>query len=281
MQEKYYTCRYDRAFKEVMLKKENENILKALLEKILQVEIHTIDVRSIERNAGNIKIKRKYFDALLKTNVGSIGIEINSDASKKYVKPRNFGYFCDMYASYVRSGEEYDTHFQIIQINFNYNTNEETDIEDPYYMQNKKGKKYVPNAKIIDVNMEKYKRMWYSKSRKAIEENKLIIMLDLKKEELLRLSKEDKVVMQYMEELDRINENVEFREFMTHEEDLRKIHNTEMREAKESGLEEGIKSTQLEIIHYNLEQGKTKEEIASFLNMSIDDLEKLLESKNI
>ena len=93
MQEKYYTCRYDRAFKEVMLKKENENILKALLEKILQVEIHTIDVRSIERNTGNIKIKRKYFDALLKTNVGEIGIEINSDASKKYVKPRNFGYF--------------------------------------------------------------------------------------------------------------------------------------------------------------------------------------------
>ena len=35
---------------------------------------------------------------------------------------------------------------------------------------------------------------------------------------------------------------------------------------------------QLEIIHYNLEQGKTKEEIASFLNMSIEDLEKLMES---
>ena len=37
--EKFYTCKSDRAFKEVFLKPDNSNLLKALLEFILKIKI--------------------------------------------------------------------------------------------------------------------------------------------------------------------------------------------------------------------------------------------------
>ena len=36
---KFYTCKYDKAFKEIMMKKENFNILKSVLEVILDMKI--------------------------------------------------------------------------------------------------------------------------------------------------------------------------------------------------------------------------------------------------
>ena len=62
---KFYTCRYDRAFKEVMTKLSNRDILKLILEKVLGVKIRNIKINNVERNSGNIKIRRKNVDALL------------------------------------------------------------------------------------------------------------------------------------------------------------------------------------------------------------------------
>ncbi|MBP3460972.1 MAG: hypothetical protein J6K21_00985 [Bacilli bacterium] len=58
MKEKYYTCRYDRPFKEIMLKESNKDILKKLLEHILKEEIKEITILPTERNNGNLKIKK-------------------------------------------------------------------------------------------------------------------------------------------------------------------------------------------------------------------------------
>ena len=38
----FYTCKYDKAFKEIMMKEENFNILKKVLETILKVRIQEI-----------------------------------------------------------------------------------------------------------------------------------------------------------------------------------------------------------------------------------------------
>lgn len=51
-QGKFYTCKYDRAFKEVFMKEENKDILKNLSESILQVEINKIKYLNVERNNG-------------------------------------------------------------------------------------------------------------------------------------------------------------------------------------------------------------------------------------
>lgn len=94
--EKYYNGKYDRPFKETMLNENNRDILKELLKNILDEDINETEVKNIERNTGNLKIKRKYYDALLKTNIGKIGIEVNG-YTNNYVRPRNMSYISDMY----------------------------------------------------------------------------------------------------------------------------------------------------------------------------------------
>ena len=59
MKEKYYTCRYDRPFKEIMLKESNKDILKKLLEHILKEEIKEITILPTERNKRNNNITNR------------------------------------------------------------------------------------------------------------------------------------------------------------------------------------------------------------------------------
>ena len=117
--EKFYTCKYDRAFKEVFGKEENKDILKKLLEEILQVEIERIEYLNLERNVDNVKVKRKHLDLYLETNIGKIQVEVNSETNK-YIHPRNMGYICNTYARYILIGEEYEEDTKIIQINLSY-----------------------------------------------------------------------------------------------------------------------------------------------------------------
>ena len=64
MQEKkkFYTCKYDRAFKEVFMKEDNKDILTNLLEEILEVKISNIEFLNVERNSDNIKLRREKFN---------------------------------------------------------------------------------------------------------------------------------------------------------------------------------------------------------------------------
>ena len=117
---KFYTCKYDKPFKEIMLKKSNRDILKALLKSILNVEIKDIEINSPEANVGNVSVRGKNFDCLLTTDKGKIEIELNAE-SVDYVHPRNMAYICNVYATHTLVGEEYDEDTDIIQINLTYN----------------------------------------------------------------------------------------------------------------------------------------------------------------
>ena len=79
-----------------------------------------------------------------------------------------------------------------------------------YKMRTKKGKEYVKNFIIYELNMDKYKKLWYNKSKKEIEASKYLLMLDMEQEELGKLTDfldKDKVVEKYMKELKRTIEN--------------------------------------------------------------------------
>ena len=256
-EKKFYTCKYDRAFKEVFMKEENQELLRRLLESILKVEIREIEYLNVERNSGNIYIKGKRFDLYLNTNIGKIQVEVNSEMNQ-YIHPRNMGYICNSYASYVLSGKEYTETIRIIQINLSYGMKDEKKIR-IYQVQDQERKKYVENFYIYEINMEKYKEIWYSKDEKEIEESKYLIMLDLGEEELVKLSSNNKEIERYMEEIKRVNEDPEFYEYMSAEEDARKIENSRLREFKENivkeVMEEGIKEGREKGIKEGIEEG--------------------------
>ncbi len=282
------------AFKEVFMKESNKDILKALLESILKVEIEEIEYLNLEKNQDNINIKRKHFDLHLKTNIGSIQVEVNGGI-KPYTRNRNTAYICDTYSHEVLVGEEYLEDRLIIQINFTYGLGKDEKSLRIYKLMDEEMHEYVSNLLIYEFNMDYYEKVWYSKDERKIEEYKYIIMQNLKLEDLEKLSKKDKVVDKFMSELERVNENPKFREYMSAEEDNRKIENTMKRfwkeEARQEGLEEGRKEGRKEGIKKGREEGREEarldaatnlikngvslEVISKSLGISIEELKKI------
>ena len=96
-EKKFYTCKTDIAFKEVFMKEENKDILIPLLESILNIKIKELTYLNLEKNVGNIYVKRKHFDLNVKTDTENIQIEVNS-VMKDYTRSRNASYICNTYS---------------------------------------------------------------------------------------------------------------------------------------------------------------------------------------
>ena len=268
-EEKFYTAKYDRAFKEVFLKEENEELLLSVLKESLNTKIAKIRQRNIELNSGNIFVRRKYLDILLETDQGLIGIEINSSV-EDYLHPRNLAFQCDNYAHYTLVGENYTEDVQIIQINLTYKMQDE-ELVRRYFIQDETGKKYAQNFQIIEWNMDKLMKFWYDKNEEIIAKYKHLIMLDLPKEELEELSKKDREVEKYMKEIERVNQDPRFREYMSKEEDQKKIYNTQMSKA----YNKGEKEKSIEIAKKMLQNNKSISEISEYTGLTAKEIESL------
>ena len=264
---KFYTCRYDRAFKEVFMNEKNKDLLIYLLEGILKVKIKEVEYLNLEQNVDNVSVKRKHFDLNLKTDIGRIQVEVNA-SDLGYVRPRNMSYLCDVYSHHVLKGQNYREDVKIIQINFSYGL-KDTKALRVYYIQDEEEKKYVENFVIYEINMEKHMSFWYTNNVQEIEKNKEIIMLDLGLEELKTLSKKDRMVEKYMDELKRVNEDPDFHVFMSAEEDNRKIENSIREEMIEKGLKEGMEKGLKQGLEQGLEQAN-RQIVMSMLEEGLD-----------
>ena len=114
-------------------------------------------------------------------------------------------------------------------------------------------------------------KFWYSKDEKMINEYKYLIMLDLEPNDLKHLSN-DRLVGKFMSDLEKLNEDPKFREYMSKEEDTRKCHNTELRIAREAGITEANIETAKKLLRMKL---GTLEEISEATELSIEEIEKL------
>ena len=266
--EKFYTCRSDRAFKEVFMREDSKDILSKVLESVLKVKIEYIKFLNLERNVDNINVRRKYFDMFLDTNIGKIQVEVNADydISKKI---RNTAYICDTYSHLTLKGEKYTDDILVIQINLSYEN-----VKDKYInkimIRDDDNDSYIKNFIIYDINMAKCKKLWYTKD-KSFNEYKYIMMLDLEEEELEDLSKKDKVVSKYMKTLEEVNKDPEFREYMSAEEDARKMENSHLDEARNEGRNE----SKLEIARNLLKNNIDLSIIIDSTGLSEEEINKL------
>ena len=104
------------------LNENNRDILKMLLEKILDIDIYDIEVLNVESIIGNIHVKGKRLDLNLKTNIGKINVEVNS-TNKDYVHSKNFSYLADLYSHDIQVGKMYNERTKYIQVNLFYELN--------------------------------------------------------------------------------------------------------------------------------------------------------------
>ena len=66
---------------------------------------HTIKTAVMERNQRNIHLRRKVLDAILYTDQGLIGIEMNA-SYKRYLLIRNTAFAFHLYSHYTYRGKE-------------------------------------------------------------------------------------------------------------------------------------------------------------------------------
>ena len=277
----FYTCRNDRAFKEVFLNPNNSDLLKALLEFILKIKIDKLEIKKTELLSGNVNIKDKRVDAIVYTGNKKIEIEINSQ-NKDYLHTRSTAYICNIYQSNASVGDTYNEDTDIIQVNLTWGLGRNNDEMKIYKIMNEKGELYVKNFIIYEINMDYYDKIWYSKNEEEIKKNQYMIMLDLDKKELENMPK-DKIVDKYITNVTIVNDDPEFQKYMSEEEDKKKIQNSLLSEAKEegisqgisqgytSGINDGIKQTAKNLLSMNI----TLEDISKATGLSIEEINKL------
>ena len=267
--ETFYTCKNDRAFKEVFLNPNNGDLLKALLEFILKIKIDELEIKKTELLSGNVNIKDKRIDAIVHTGNKKIEIEINSQ-NKDYLHTRSTAYICNIYQSNASVGDTYNENTDIIQVNLTWGLGRNNDEMKIYKIMNEKGELYVKNFIIYEINMDYYDKIWYSKNEEEIKKNQYMIMLDLDKKELENMPK-DKIVDKYITNVTIVNDDPEFQKYMSEEEDKKKIQNSLLSEAKEEGISQGISQGYTSGINDGIK--KTAKNLLS-MNMPIEDISK-------
>ena len=270
----FYTCKYDKAFKEIMMKEENFNILKKVLETILKVSIQEIKLQPLNLNTGNIHIKGKEVDLLVITEQGKIEVEVNTYYND-YVRTRNFSYITSIYNNQVTVGEKYNEDTNIIQINLNYGV-KDTEYKRVYKVRDETGKEYIKNFSIYEINMEKLKEIWYDKNELEIEKNKYLLMLDMEIKDLKKLSK-DRVVKEYMEKIEKLNEDPIFINWITKEKDEQMIKNTQLYRATQEGINiginQGFQQRNMEIAKNLLNKNMSVEDIMDITGLTKEEIE--------
>ena len=236
---KFYTCKNDVAFKEVFMKEENSLLLKGLIEDCLNIEVNKITYLNNEQIVGNVHVKGKRFDIFLDTNIGKIQLEMNANYNK-YYRPRNTAYICNTYSYHTLKGDYYNEDIMVMQLNFTYGIKDDLLCRE-YKIMDKYKKLFIKNFIIYEFNMDKYEEICYNKENSEIKNHKYLVILDRSIEELYQLSKKDKEIKMYMEQINKVNQDPEFQEFMSAEEDARKIYNSEIRYARQIGMEQGLK----------------------------------------
>ena len=123
--------------------------------------------------------------------------------------------------------------------------------------------------------MDKITNYWYNSDVDKVNKYKHLIMLDLEKNDLEKMSNGDDFVEAYEDKVTDLNNQETFRSFMTYEEDQRLIQNTEKKMAYEDGISQGIEQEKLEIAKNMLKEKLDIATISRMTGLDADTLEKL------
>ena len=235
----FYTAKNDIVFKAVMVR--NERVLRRLLEVILEIDIDEIILLDKEILPSRLMGKNRIVDLLVKSGNKMINVELNA-RKKYYHNYRNASYLFGIYNDAIDRSEEYETlaEKEFIGINLSYEMGKKALMEEVFYLQSKDRNRFIENFKIIEFNVDKIEKNWYTLSELKKERYKYIMMLDLEEERLSEFCRGDEVMEEFRKEVKRINKDERYSFFLSEEEDAEKLRKTEelIRKRKEEKREQ-------------------------------------------
>ena len=271
--DKFFTAKNDNVFKAIFCNENNTFLLKTLIERCLKIKIEIIEIHAPEKIKENIYAKGQILDVLVKVDNRLINIEVNSGFYDG-VHRRNFGYAGSKYSEEVKIGENYLDMNEVIQINFTWGLPQKYSILGEYLLVDKKtGIKFVDNFSIFEYNMDKIRELWYSGDK----EYEFLAILDFNKEELKKIGKGDKYMSEFKKKIESLNDNREYKEFLTAEEDMKKTNNTFKEIGRREGLEDGKVLEKIEIAKKMFKENIDEQIISKVTGLSLKKIQELKE----
>ena len=171
----------------------------------------------------------------------------------------------------------------IFLINLSYGLSKNRKDIEIYKMRDIDGRTYLDNFILYNVNMDNYTNKINELDTKELKDDIILIMLAQDRDILIKLAKKYKVVAKYMKEVDEVNKDPEFREYMSKEEDDMKIKNSLIKEATENGfnkgIEQGIEQRNIEIVNNLLNTNMSISEISKIVNLPEEEIIKIKDAK--
>ena len=285
----FYRGKTDRVFKSILCKEENQRMLEWFLSLTVGRAMKIIKYLRNEQPINRVAEKSKIVDLLVELEGEMLHLELNNNldsTKKKSIQRRNFMYVASDYVATIKRGEDYNQDHKMLAIDLSYGLGSKQPLYKYYYVQSEDNEKYIEDIGILVVNMDKVDDIWYNGTKKEKDKIKHLKMLNASKEELLELSKGDKMMEDFTEQIVALNENQQFRRIMSDEEEARMWANTEKNLARETGLREGKiegkiegkKAAQQDFINKLLEKGKSLSEISEMLDLPVENIQNILES---
>lgn len=253
IKKKYYTAMKDAMFKGIFGNEKNRDLLSWFISKCLNKKVIAVTLLNVELPKNNIYVKGKTLDMLVETEEGPINLELNSSYYDGLHR-RNSAYIFEKYSEITKVKDNYNKMGKVIQINFTSGLPKNYPLKGEYKLIDKESAiEFIDNLTICEYNIDKIKEECYNKGEKGLE---FIAMLDSDKKELEKLARGgDKMIEKFKKEVDRLNYDEIFGEFLSDEEDTKKLINTLKYNAQQEGLEEGLEKGLEKGIKQGIEKG--------------------------
>ena len=288
----FFSFNYDRVFKAIFCseearRKEDFHLLERF---IIKENIKVLKIMSPELAVTNAKERTKRLDLLIESHGKVVHMELNTSCSLEN-KIKNNCFFFSFYAQNTKVGEEFDTDLMFIHISLNYGMGKTDKLIIDTNNFSDEFETVLPNIRILHVNLDNYKKLWYDNVAKENVKGSLLTLISLKnKEDIKRYAEsvDDPDVKECVDRLMILNENT-IKSFwnLTPEQENRMMQNTReklireksekrgLQKGKNIGLAEGLVEGKISIARNMINMNIGKEIIKSATGLSEEEIEKL------
>ena len=265
----------DSIFKAIVVNEKDTRLLDYILSDILEEKVHVFKFVPTELKIRRKSERVKVTDLIVESDNGKhILVELNSNFSKS-TKVRNLSYYASYYSQIVEKSKKYDESLETVLINLNHDSKVELDKKTYLLKCNEDDSIYTNTFKIININLVKYKELWYDECIKGNKKHIHLVMLNANMDEMKKLGKKDKVVKEFEERMLTLTKDGVVINHLSYEEDQEKIRRSEISEARDEGITKGIAEEKDNIAINMLKKNMNTKDIIEITGLSEKELKKL------
>lgn len=284
-QNQFLAFNYDRVFKSIFCseearRKNDFHLLERLISDVIKEKVKVIKIMSPELAVTSTRERTKRLDLLIESHGKVVHMELNTSWNLEN-KIRNNCFFFSFYSQNTKVGENFDTNTTFIHISLNYGMGKNDTLIIDTNNLSSEYKKILPNIRMLHVNLDNYKRIWYDNVAKEDMKGSLLTLISLKnKEDIKRYAKsvDDQDVKECANKLMILNENT-IKSFwnLTPEQENRMMRKTRENIIRERSEAQGVNKEKLAVARKLAKMNLGIDVIRNATGLSREKIEKLYE----